>query len=60
MSNTVSEIPVTCPVCKGRALLSKSDRVVECFNGGHISHKLIFLKWRDFEDLLKHGHIPPR
>lgn len=55
--DTVNEIPVSCPVCKGRALLNRTDRVVECFTGS-IGHKLIFLRSGQFDTLLTLGHLP--
>jgi len=57
MPKNETEIPVTCPVCRGRAVLSTTDRVVQCC-AGDISHKLIFLPSHAFDTLRVLGHIP--
>ncbi len=58
-----NEIPVTCPVCSGHALLNRSDRAVQCFATapvGKVSgHKLMFLPSHKFDTLAALGHLPP-
>lgn len=57
MPNTVNELPVSCPVCAGRAVLTTTDRVVQCTEG-HLSHKLVFLSPGRFDTLWTLGFLP--
>ena len=57
MLKNETEIPVSCPVCRGRALLTTTDRVVQCAEQ-HPGHKLIFLPAHKFDTLHALGYLP--